>query len=212
MEKDPQARFWVEAEVALAKSAILLASAEASAAKGNFASAAVEAYYSLFHLSLALMWLLPESIPLKLQGELVIVRDGGDELPNRLNSHKAAERFLCDGQISIRVPDLGRAFREALALREFASYGPRVTYRGEQPSVGPCDSSPAKVRELIERLPALFTDAIKAATPKTAHKGRLSPIVVNGAIELLKDGQYPYKNWFAPAILKRGARFLQRLA
>ncbi|MBI4473597.1 MAG: hypothetical protein HY646_13090 [Acidobacteria bacterium] len=209
-EKDPQARFWVEAQVAVAKSAVLLAAAEADVARSDYAAGAVNAYYGLFHLSLALMWLLPESIPAKLRDALVAARDRGDELPAReYPTHKAAEQFLRDGHADLPVPELAAVFREARDLREFVSYGPRVSYQGTQPLVGPCRYSPSAVQELVRKGLELFPSALRATWPRTAYTGMLGPFTADGAEQLLFDPQFPYRNWFSLGVRERAKEIIR---
>jgi hypothetical protein len=120
-------------------------------------------------------------------------------------------KFLCDGQITIPAQLLKKTFKEACELREFASYGPRVTYRGEKPFVGPCHHTPDQVKRLVEQLPAIFMEAMNAAGPRTAYAGNLAPIVIDSATKLLVDAQFPFSGWFAPAILRRAKRCLRNL-
>ena len=205
-EKEPKARFWVEARVATAKTAALIALAEADVARGDYAEAAVNAYYSLFHLGLSLLWLMPESMPEKLHHALIETRDTGKELPNKQISHKAVEDFLAEGH-----DDLSRLFVDAIKLREFASYGPRVTYRSDEPFVGPCDYKPRDVRWIVQRAPVVFVESLNATWSKTAYDGLLGPIIVEGARDLLSDAQFPFVGWFAPSVLERASQLIQSL-
>lgn len=209
--KDPQARFWVEAQVSIAKSAVLLATAEKELEAGDLMPASVSAYYSLFHLSLALMWLLPESMPPSLHEALIEIRDTGMELPNKLTSHKKAEDFLCAGQVKLPVHNLGSLYQRALKLREFASYGPRVTYNGEQPFVGPCSFLRRDVRAVVLEVPKVFTNALQATLPRTAYEGYLGPIVLDGSIDLLRRTEFPFKNWYSAGVMARAEMLINNL-
>jgi len=209
--KDPQARFWVEAQVSIAKSAVLLATAEKELEAGDLIPASVNAYYSLFHLSLALMWLLPESLPSSLHRALIETRDTGMELPSKLTSHKKAEDFLCAGQVDLPVRNLAPLYQRALKLREFASYGPRVTYDGEQPLVGHCSFLKRDVRELVLEVPEVFTNALQAALPQTAYEGYIGPIVLDGAIDLLRRTEFPFRNWYSVSVIERAEMLINNL-
>lgn len=210
-KKDPQARFWVEAQVAIAKSAVLLATAREETERGDLASSAVNAYYSLFHLSLALMWLLPESMPPSLHQGLIEIRDSGNELPSTMTSHKKAEDFLCGGQVNLPVPNLASLYRLSLQLREFVSYGPRVTYDGDQPFVGPCSFQPQQVRLVVQQMPNIFVNALEAALPQTAYDGYLAPVVIDGAIELLRKSEFPFKSWYSSSAVEEAEKLIRRL-
>lgn len=210
-DKDPQARFWVEAQVSIAKSAVFIGAAEAEVNNGDLIPASISAYYALFHLSLSLMWLLPESLPPALYQNLIEIRDAGKELPNKITSHKKTEDFLCNGQVNLPIPNLAPLYKRALKLREFASYGPRVTYDGEQPFVGPCSFQRRDVREIVISVPNLFLSAFKTALPKTAYKGYLGPIVIDHAVELLRGSEFPFKGWFADSVLNRAEALIKGL-
>jgi hypothetical protein len=201
--KDPQARFWVEAKVSIAKSAVFLGCGEADLDRGDLMSASINAYYSLFHLSLTLMWLLPGSMPQSLHEDLIKVRDAGEELPNKITSHKKAENFLRAGQVNLPDPNLISLYQRALTLREFAIYGPRVTYNGDQPFVGTCSFQTRNVREIVQAMPDMFVSALRAAFPQTAYEGNLAPIVVDGAIDLLRGPEFPFKNWYSKSVFGR---------
>jgi uncharacterized protein (UPF0332 family) len=209
--KDTQARFWVEAQVSIAKSTVFLATAEKELEAGDLMPASVSAYYSLFHLSLALMWLLPESMPPSRHRDLIEIRDTGNELPNKLTSHKQAEAFLCAGQVDLPVPKLRPLYQRALKLREFASYGPRVTYDGEQPQVGDCSFQTRDVRDVVKEIPNIFINALRAALPRTAYDADLAPVVLDGALDLLRRTEFPFKNWYSMSVIKRAEILIDEL-
>ena len=210
-KKDPQARFWVEAQVSIAKSAVLLATAREEIERGSLASATVNAYYSLFHLSLTLMWLLPESIPIPLHQALIEIRDSGKELPNKMTSHKKVEDFLCGGQVNLPVPNLTSLYRLSHQLREFVSYGPRVTYDGDQPLVGPCTFQPDQVHSVVQQMPSIFLNALEAVLPQTAYEGDLAPVVIDGALDLLSKSEFPFRSWYSSSSVEQAKELIRKL-
>jgi hypothetical protein len=209
--KDPQARFWVEAEVAIAKSAVFLATAEKEVEQGDFIPASVSAYYSLFHLTQALMWLLPESIPCPLQSRLIGIRDQGSELPDPNTRHEDLKNFLCAIQVQLPEPQLYTFFQSAKVLREFSSYGPRVTYDGDQPSIGPCSFKREDIQAVIKEIPSIFLHTLKGIKSQIAYDSDLAPIVFKGVFDLLGSTEFPFKNWSSPSVIHRAEQIVRDL-
>lgn len=214
-EMEPKARFWVEAEVATAKAAVFIASAEADIGRGDYALGAVNSYYGLFHLGLSLLWQMPDSMPEELHQTLIRIRDAGNELPHKGMKHAAIEEFVegffLRSDLDLPVLAFRGLFAEAKALREFASYGPRVTYRSAQPFVGPCAIKPRDVQRLVQAAPVAFRQSLTAAWGKTAYDGTLGRIVADGAGQLLNDAQFPFVGWFGSAVLERARQLVRSL-
>lgn len=196
-------RFWVEAQVSLAKAAVFLSAAEEDARRGSPATAGVHAYYSLFHLVQAFMWLRPECLPSNLHETLLRARDQGGALPDRQTTHSAVGKFIRSGQLRLPGDDLPRLFEQALRLREFASYGPRVTYDGGRPTVGPCDVRRQHVVAAVGALCPTFIDALAAVAAATELQGAFGRITVEKARVLLSDNQFPFRDWFPDRVVAR---------
>ncbi len=209
-KKDPEARFWADAILAVAKSATLLAIAEESVSNNDYSSAAVNAYYGLLHLSFSLMWLLPESIlDVKMKEELIAIRDRGGELPARRHpTHSEAEQFIDGICNELGVSKFPIVFRESRVLREFISYGPRIHYDGEQPIAGLCKHSPGDVRKVVIESVELFSSVLKATWSLTAYGGILGAITVEESIGLLFDSQLPFYNWHPEQVLVRASEII----
>jgi hypothetical protein len=208
VRKEPAARYWAEASVSVAKTSVFLATAEDSLAKKDMISAAISSYYCLFHLSLSLMWMFPEDVPPTIQEQLIKIRDAGGALPTDDISHKSVENFLCCGQLRFPMPRLCMLFREAQAAREFVNYGPRVTYDGEAPVVGPCSFSPKKTAKIISELETVLKTTLVDVSGHTAYKGCLSPIILHMALDCLNRSDLPFKAWSSEAVLHRSAQVL----
>ena len=209
-EKDLETRFWVEAVVATAKSAVFLATAEEETNRGDLIPAAWSAFYSVFHLSLALMWLLPQH--LATTGlNVAAIQDAGEELPNRKITQQRIKKFLVSGPFDGLPHKLGKLFEDAKKLREFANYGPRVTYDNEEPVVGPCSLLPRDVRYLVREVREAFSDTLKWALPQTALGGELGAIVVDDAAAMLDQPQFPFTSWCSPCVKENAKALLTAL-
>lgn len=208
---DPKARFWLEAQVALAKSAIFLVTSEDELKHNNFISASISVYYSLFHFSLCLMWLLPERLPDSLRKALIEIRDSGCELPDKIISHQKVENFLCAGQFNLPVKGLSELFIRAQELREFTNYGPRVTYINKKPTLGPCHFNISQLITMISEIHKIFPVVLKLVFPKTAYKGNLGPIIVSEAILMLDQSDLHFSTWSSKKIISSAKKFLSRL-
>ena len=201
-------RFYLEASVGLAKASVFLATAEDNLSRGDFLSA----YYSVFHLAQALMWLFVDQLPDKSLTKFTDIRIKGGGLPSAEVKHADVEKFLCDGQLKLsNTKSLCSLFRDAQELREFANYGPRVTWSGTQPIVGPCHLSTTRVESVVARLRPEFISTMKLASPETAMKGILGRIVLHQAIELLKDAKSPFSAWSSGKAYKEAVDLLEIL-
>jgi hypothetical protein len=204
--------FYVEASVGLAKSSVFLSTAEEDLIRGDLVSAAISGYYSIFHLTLALMWLFADELPKTVLDRLMEIRKKGNELPSSEVTHTNAQRFLCDGQLKLsNKKELCFLFRKTQDLREFANYGPRVTWKDGHPFIGPCHFSIDQVKELVPKLRPAFISTVKLATPATAIDGDLGKIVLRQATALLTHKQFPFSTWSSEKIQKEALTLLSTL-
>ena len=208
--KEPHDKFFVETPVSLAKSAVFFASAEIEMQYNNFTMAIISAYYSLFHLGLTLMWMLPQYMPEDLHRNLIEIRDRGEELPDKSIKHKDIKNFLSTIQKKLPDSHLVLIYQRALKLREFVNYGPRVYYDGKQPLVGPCDSTIRDVREVVDEIPEVFFKTIKDAATQTVYNGDLT-IYIIVALDLLRKSEFPFIGWFPTSVLNRAEEFIKNL-
>ena len=205
-------QFFFEAAVATAKSSVFILTAEDEAQRGEFLPAAISTYYSLFHLSLGMMWMFADQLPRNILDKLTEVRKKGDALPSSAISHKMVERFLCEDQLKLsNAKSLGALFRRAQELRNFANYGPRVTFTGKQPFIGPCDLSTEDVQKLVNQIKLEFTNTLRLACPETALDGTLGRSVIDQAIDLLNRSEFPFMNWSSKTVHEQALRLLSDL-
>jgi hypothetical protein len=207
----PDLKFHVEAAVAVAKAAALITSSEFHVAQKQYASAAVETYYALFHTTLGLLWLIPDSMPENLRRSMVQTRDSGRELPDKQISHKMLDRILSDSRFDLPVATLTSSFRQAIELREFASYGPRIIYKAEQPFVGPCHFKPRDVRWVVSQASKAFLESFHGVWNKSKDFGYVGSIIVDNARTQLTDSQFPFHDWFAENVILRAIELVNAL-
>lgn len=205
-------RFYVEAAVGIAKSSVFLTSSEDEVRRGEFMSATISAYYSIFHLSLALVWLFADQLPTKVISFLSDLRDRGSELPSADITHSTIQKFLCDGQLRLsNTKLLCKLFHRAQELREFGNYGPRVTWSGDTPIVGPCHLTINDVKALVNDIRPAFSETIRIAAPETGLDGKLVPIVLDRSIDIMKRSEFPFLNWTSPQVHKKALELLQKV-
>jgi hypothetical protein len=194
--------FWVEAQISLSKSVVFLASSEDSDSQKNYILASISAYYSLFHFSLAIMWLLPSSLKKSLKEKLILVRKEGNELPDKNISHQEVKKFLLRNDSNFGS-QLCSKFVRAKEIREFACYGPRVTFEDTQPIVGPCSFTTNEIKQLIFDIPSIYCQTMKTIKPKTAYEGDFVLYVLNESQKIISNPELPFKDWFPDSILER---------
>lgn len=204
-------QFSVLAEVSIAKSAVMLASAEDDLGAGNLIPCAVNAYYTLFHLAISVMWLLPERMPSSLHLSVSEIEADGMDLPDRTEiTHTAVQKFFCDGQANLSVSDLRRLYQLARKLREAASYEPRVTHSGESWVVGDCSLQTAQIHEVVAQLPRIFTEVLQKVRTQTDDIS-LGLIALDGARCLLNRKDLPFKGWYPERVLLRAEGLIKEL-
>jgi hypothetical protein len=86
--------FAIQAQASCAKSLIFVAEARVAVRANNYIWASIASYYSLFHLAISLMFMLPQLIEPRLLTQLVKKRADGADDPTELISHAYLPRFL----------------------------------------------------------------------------------------------------------------------
>jgi hypothetical protein len=204
-------QFFVQAQVSIAKSAVMLASAEIDFSGDNLIPCAVNAYYSFFHLAMAVMWLLPERMPASLYRTVSDIEASGMDLPSKKIPHGAVEDFFCkNGQANLSVSDSRRLYRLALRLREAASYEPRVKRDGQSWVVGDCSLQPAQIHEVVTQLPRMFTEVLQEVRTQTDDIS-LALMALDGARGLLKRKDLPFKGGYPERVLVRAEALIKEL-
>ncbi len=210
---DPKARerFGTEAKVSLIKASIFWASAKEEYVRGDYLATAVSAYYSIFHLSLFVMWLKPEYLQPAIKDKLIKIQDAGGPLPDKSISHGNIEEFLCEdhGELLVSVKELGELFKKAKGYREFASYGPRVTTNGDNIFIGPCSFTIETLNDIINETEKLIKQTVLSVLPKTAYDGMLGNIVVDQSIPMIEQSDLSFRKWSSPDIIKRASVLLE---
>lgn len=209
-QSSDRTEFWVTAQVSIAKSAVMLASAEKDLNDGNLISCSVNAYYSLYHLAVSVMWLLPERLPPSRYRTLSKSQADGLELPSKEISHDHAQNFFCAGQAQLKVAGLKELYSTARSLREAASYKPRVKWNGTDWVVGDYSVKPAQVSDVVTQLPRMFTKVLQEVRTQTDDIS-LGLLALDGARGLLKRQDLPFKGWYSEHVLIRAEALIKKL-
>jgi hypothetical protein len=209
--KNPKLQFITEPSVALAKSTIFLKTAENEYSNKELIPAATFIYYSLFHFSLALMWLFADSLPPTLFDKLCNRQEQGLELPSTDISHNKIKNFLCSGQLDIKDKSICQLFCEAQKLREFVNYGPKVQYKGNRPIIKSSHVDKNEVGNLLKRVPPIYFNTVKQLSPKTALSGNLFAISIDESKKLIKGNNFPFNGWCSDNVINESLKFLNEL-
>jgi len=204
--------FHSDAGLAVAKAAAHLADSALLAEGGCLTSASVAAYYGLFHLGLAVMWIVPGSLDDRLRDDLERIRREGAGLPDKTISHDKMRGYLTavfKAQSGVDLGALGSLFCSAKELREFVQYGPRVTYEGGQSYVGPCHLTHSIARRLINDANDSFVATLTTIHPLCTYKGAAWGFAMGSAPRLLSDTQFPFVGWYTEATLVRAKLMIE---
>ena len=205
-------RYYAEAAVGIAKSSVFLNISEDEVKRNEIISASISAYYSIFHLSLALIWLFTDSLPENLKLKVSDLRDKGNELPSSDITHRRIEEFLCKKQLKLsNTTSLCKLFRRAQELRVFCNYGPRVTWPKDNPIVGPCNISIDDVKTLVSEIRPVFIETLKIAAPETGAQGDIACIALHQSIDIIRRPGFPFIGWTSSQVHEGALAILQNI-
>lgn len=204
--------FAIQAQAAYAKSLIFLAEARVAVRSHQYIWAAIASYYSLFHLSVSLMFMVPQLIEPKLLARLVKERAQGAHDPTSSIAHRYLPPFLTNCELTGLTPRLRELVETAKNLREeYANYGPRVVWKDDKPTFLTCGYSFSDVRQITKSIPPLLKEV-----PFWARKQCESADIVAGvaAISLdwfLNKKDLLYRNWCSPDVLTEAKKLRAKL-
>jgi hypothetical protein len=212
--------FFYNAVAHFAKSLAYRSVAHESLRDDERLAATICGYYSLFHLALTVMYLLPEKMAgikgrgnRELLSELVSHRKGGKKDPRKEIPHTSAVKFIearvRDG-LPARVPKL---FADAQRLREFVNYGPDITIDGEVPifasSMGKCVEADKLIGDLDDAIVATVMWLHSAGAQAEMF---LSKNLLNSCEEFFQGTSKFYPRWCSHRAIDSARLFLRSIA
>ena len=206
--------FYPNAAGALAKAVAFRSIAIQAVDSNERIVGAVCAYYSLLHLAISLMYVLPDKIEPKIADKLRAKRGRGEKDPSRLISHADAIGFVrkcCEegGLDKVFVEEID----DAKELREFVNYRPEITIHDGQAYFGPCDRDlqPDSVDKLVAKLDGIFRSVLGWAQTKAAAKGTFLKDALSLSPSLFQREEPFYDRWCSRASVDSAMSFLNEL-
>ncbi len=203
--------FLLQAQAAYAKSIVYSAEAVVGLRAQEYIWTTIAAYYALFHVSIALMFLLPRELKGGLRDRLTKAWSGGLDDPTSLIPHRCVPKFLqaCEAK------DLSSRLREAVEaawqLRLHVNYGPRAAWVGNQPVFKSLAHAPPEVEMIANALESLLSTAIQWVSRATDLAWVRAVAAAAGVNQFLTNGDLLYVRWCSPEVLVEARKLAERL-
>jgi len=180
---------------------------QAVSEKKNKILCAISAYYSLFHLTMAIGLLCPSLIPDKDLKDINERLEGGLTDPSSHLSHKKMKAWM-NIFIQKGLPkDLLHALETAEMIRSFVNYGPRTKWEGGDIIINTCKTTPETLDRLVDKLPELIEHFITWGCKNGENNG----IWVESALSRAEFPANFYKEWSTPKVVNIWHKFRKKL-
>lgn len=187
--------FYHHGLASLAKSLIYYGLAKTSQSQQEFIPAVITGYYSLFHLTLALMYFCPQNLQQKTRADLEAeIRKNND--PTDKISHSAALKFLEEMKQKGLPEKNFDLLKLGKTLREYVNYAPRIKRNGEGAFFETCQFGINDFSGFITNCDDFFTESLKwaLATPPDP-KDHYLKIALQQAGDFLTQPDLGYSQW-----------------
>ena len=203
--------FWPQAQVSFAKAIIFAAEARISVKASQYIWASISSYYSLFHLTISMMFMVPTLIKQDKLTTLITTLQQGASDPTYLIHHRELSDFLKGCELNGLPNSLRTRLKESKDLREFVNYKPRVEWQGGQLIFRSKTYKPADVANVVNSLEPLLAEALLWAS-KQGEAAQLVAMVSAFSIQqFLNQNDLMYKEWCTPEVLEEAESIRQKL-
>ena len=204
--------FAVQAQGAYTKALVFAAEARVAISERNNLWAAIAGYYSLFHLSIALMFMAPHLVAHSLLGKLVRNRDDGLADPTGSILHRHLPEFLKGCEAAGLPPRLRGQLAAAKRIREdYVNYGPRSVWRHGKPTFLTHGMRPSDARRVVLSIPPLLRRSLRWAHAQH-DDSYIIVVAVTAAIPwFLRNSDLHYSRWCSPKVLAEAEALLGTL-
>ncbi|MBI4573462.1 MAG: hypothetical protein HY713_09300 [candidate division NC10 bacterium] len=204
--------FCLQARAAYAKSIVYSAEAVVALRAQEYIWTAIAAYYALFHLSIALMFLLPQELEKNRRGRLAQAWSGGSEDPTeKLIPHWYVPMFLEACEAKGLSPRLREFLQAAWQLRVDVNYGPRVAWVGNRPAFKSPAHTPSEVETIANALESVLSSAIRWVSRATDLSWVRAVDAAAALAQFLTEDNLLYVRWCAPEALAEARQLAKRL-
>jgi hypothetical protein len=203
--------FWPQAQVSFAKAIIFAAEARISLKAGQYIWASISSYYSLFHLTISIMFMVPTLIKQDDLTRLITTLRQGASDPTYLIKHSDVSDFLKVCESDGLTNSFRMQLKESKNLREFVNYKPRVEWQGGKLIFRSKAYKPIDVTNAVNSLESLLAEALLWAS-KQGEAAKLVAMVSAFSIhQFLNQNDLLYKEWCTPEVLEGAESIRQKL-
>jgi hypothetical protein len=203
--------FWPQADAEYAKAIIFTAEAQVAAQCGQYMWGAIAGYYSLFHLTIALMYILPKFIKQDKLTELITDRKDGTTDPTTCIKHRDLPPFLAFCELKGLTPELSKKIKISKNLREFVNYRPRIEWEKGSLIFRACEFKRQDVEHVVGSLEFLIQTSLDWAEPQTEASRLITTTTKFQASTFLQQDDLLYKNWCSPEVLSKASKIAEAL-
>lgn len=203
--------FNLQAKAAYAKSVVFAAAATVAIKSKEYIWAAIASYYALFHLSIALMFLLPRELR---QGSLVRLTGtwaGGSQDPTRLIPHRDLSTFLRTCETKGLKSTCRTTLEAARTLRDHVNYGPRIAWVNDKAIFKSLTHSTTEVESVVTALESILANTILWASTVTEFSWVRTVEAAVTLHQFLTADDLLYVHWCSTGVLEEARGMAQRL-
>lgn len=203
--------FWPQAQAAYAKAIIFIAEARIAIKSYEYIWAAIALYYSLFHLTISLMFMVPKLIKQEKLSRLLTSRHEGTSDPTYLITHSELPEFLKRCESKGFTDKLRKYLTVSKELREFVNYKPRIEFQGERLIFRSRQFQRQDVEQTIEAIERLLTETLLWAGQQNETSKLVSKVSVFSLEQFLNQKDLLYKEWCPPKVLNEAKKIMNNL-
>ena len=203
--------FWPQAQASYAKSVIFAAEAKIAIKAGQYIWASISSYYSLFHLTIALMFMVPMLVEQEKLTKMITARKQGASDPTYLIKHSELPGFLKQCEFRGLTNLLRAQMKKSKDVREFVNYRPRVEWQGDKLIFRTKAYKLADVNKVVESLETLLAETLIWASKQGDSARLLATVSAFSIQQFLNQNDLLYKEWCPHQVLEQAEMIRQNL-
>jgi hypothetical protein len=203
--------FFHHGSASLAKSIVYYGLAKTSQSQQEYIPAVITAYYSLFHLTIALMYFCPHYLKSETRTDFETAIRKGDDPTNKI-SHKSALKYLKEMQMNGLPSKISHQFDLGKTLREHVNYAPRIRLDGLDAIFGTCQYGTSDYQAFVSECDYFIIESIKWALANPLDPNQyLLHIALQKVSDFLTQPDLGYSEWITDTSKKHAMNKLKDL-
>ena len=202
--------FAIQASAAFVKAIIFTAEARVANKSRQFIWAAIASYYSLFHLTISLMFAAPKLIKQQKLNKLITDYEKGAD-PTYLITHRELEDFLRNCESQGLTDQLRKQLLRSRELREFVNYKPRIEWQDEKIIFRTKAYKLTDLQNVLETIEPLLTESLLWVMKQDESSELVTHVSVILVRYFLIQDDLLYKDWCPIQVLDEAELIRQNL-